>query len=142
MEVTLSAAQDAANRFAIQGSVREVTEHPGGKIHASFVVMAGSRRYLLQNVNTHVFTQPELVMENVAAVTAHLVSHGERTPAVIGTREGGMLWRDETGGVWRTTRGRRCTSPSRRSTTPAHASRRWTRPSRRLRRSVASARNR
>ena len=101
MEVTLSAAQDAANRFAIQGSVREVTEHPGGKIHASFVVMAGSRRYLLQSVNTHVFTQPELVMENVAAVTAHLVSHGERTPAVIGTREGGMLWRDETGGVWR-----------------------------------------
>jgi len=101
MEVTLSAAQDAASRFAIQGTVREVSERPGGKIHASFVVTAGSRRYFLQCMNTQVFARPELVMENVAAVTAHLAASGERTPAIVGTREGGTLWRGEDGTSWR-----------------------------------------
>ena len=100
MEVT-DAAAAAAPRFAIEGAVRDVRPHPGGHIHRSFVVTASERRYLLQRMNTDVFRAPELVMDNIAAVTAHLVKRGQRTLTVIPARAGGSLVRDHAGGCWR-----------------------------------------
>ena len=100
MGVGLSPAESAAGRFAIDGPLREVRPHPGGHIHESFVV-AADRRYLLQRLNTQVFPRPELVMENIAAVTAHLASRGERTLTIVAARDGTRLVRDPSGEAWR-----------------------------------------
>jgi len=97
----LAAATAAAGGFAIDGPVREVRPHPGGHIHRSYIVTGGSRRYLLQGMNTRVFTRPEQVMENVAAVTAHLASRGERTLVIVRARNGDALLRAGDGGTWR-----------------------------------------
>lgn len=97
----IAAATAAAARFAIDSEARDVRPHAGGHIHRSFVVDTGERRFLLQRVNTHVFPRPELVMENIAAVTAYLARRGHRTVDIVAARDGGALVRDGGGGVWR-----------------------------------------
>lgn len=51
----------------------EVDIHPYGDGHINDTYLAQSTpRYILQRINTEVFTRPDQVMENVAAVTEHL----------------------------------------------------------------------
>jgi Ser/Thr protein kinase RdoA (MazF antagonist) len=87
-----------------------VTAHEGGHINDSFVVATSARRYLLQRINTRVFPAPELVMENIVAVTRHIAQllagsntpdAGRRVLTVIATRDGAWLARDASGDAWR-----------------------------------------
>ena len=99
--MSLDRAADAAARFATDGPVRAVRPHSGGHIHASFIVETPTRRWLLQRLNTSVFPRPDLVMANVAAVTAHLAARGERTLTFVPARDGAPLAFDDDGTPWR-----------------------------------------
>lgn len=99
-----------AERFEAVGAVRDVRSYATGHIHDSFVVSARSGRWLLQRMNTHVFAQPERVMQNIAAVTTHLAralaregttGSERRVLRAAPIRGGGWLARDEEGGRWR-----------------------------------------
>ena len=68
------------------------------------------RKYILQRINTSVFKHPEHVMENVEAVTTHIVERLRAegvanpyavTPALIHTRGGQSFHRDRSGAYWR-----------------------------------------
>ena len=69
----------------------------------------GSRRYILQKINTATFTDPDGLMENICGVTEYLrrqaVEQGKDparvTLQVIPTVDGKPYYRDAEGGCWR-----------------------------------------
>lgn len=93
-------ARAAARQFALGGEVAGLERQPGGHINQSWrVSVAGAgaaRRYLLQRINSHVFPQPELVMDNVARVTNHLAGAITLVPT-----HHGKQWLSDDSGVWR-----------------------------------------
>jgi hypothetical protein len=104
----LSHARVVLPRFAVGGPCAALAPHGHGHIHDSFVATVdtseGARRYLLQRLNATVFPDPEAVVANIAAVTAHLRRRRDDERAVLSlvpTHAGGWLERDEEGGTWR-----------------------------------------
>jgi len=109
----LSQARAVLPHFAVAGPASAIAPHGHGHIHDSFAALVegddGARRYLLQRFNTAVFPDPETVLANVAAVTAHLrrrlvergVDAERRVLSLVPTRDGGWLERDQEGDVWR-----------------------------------------
>lgn len=79
-----------------------------GHINDTFALhgMAGgqSHTWLLQRLNHRVFTRPEVVMDNIAAVAHHLAGRSDyplRIPAPFPVSQGGWLYRDDAGDYWR-----------------------------------------
>ena len=119
MEVTAvtptSEARAVADEFALPGPVAAVEPFRGGHINDSWLVTTGGgpARFLLQRINGHVFPRPDLVMENVARVTAHLADAlareavpnvERRTLTLVPTRAGGAAHVDAAGAYWRVLR--------------------------------------
>lgn len=105
---TLAEARHAAACFDFDGAVTALAPYGEGHINDTFLVTAGagaaSRRFILQRINTHVFKQPEKLMENVAAVTRHLekaAGGSAELLRVIPTKAGGNLHTTEQGDAWR-----------------------------------------
>ena len=109
---TLRAAlPDVLRQFRAEGRFREGGPLGNGHIHDTFSVTvdaaAGSRRYVLQHINTRVFPKPLDVMANIVRVTRHLgaklgdAKGGFRAMVVIETREGATWFRDAQGQYWR-----------------------------------------
>lgn len=79
-----------------------------GHINTTFGV-GEPPRYILQKINTAVFTDPEGLMENITAVTAHLrkkiaEAGGDperETLTYLQTKEGGNFYRAANGDCWR-----------------------------------------
>jgi len=100
------AVRTVAGQFWVDGFVTTVQAVPGGHINDTYRIETrqsdGTRRgYLLQRLNAHVFTRPELVMENVARVARHLARRSTRYPALVPSRESGDWVTDTAGRVWR-----------------------------------------
>ena len=60
--------QDILKQFAIEDSI---SRYGNGHINETYLVES-KHRYILQKINTSIFKNPDHVMENIAAVTAHL----------------------------------------------------------------------
>ncbi len=84
--------------------------HPFGNGHINTTFGVGEPpRYILQKINTAVFTDPEGLMENVTAVTAHLRrkiaaaggNPDRETLTYLKTADGKNFYRDEAGNCWR-----------------------------------------
>lgn len=101
-------------RFVIRGSLESAERHGRGHINDTFAIGVRlpdgeARRFILQRVNQQVFHQPVELMENIAAVTAHLrrkiVELGgdpeRETLTVIAAHDGKPYWRDANGDFWR-----------------------------------------
>ena len=105
--------QPLLTAFRFQGAFEDARELCSGNINRTYRLAfadgALRREYILQRINTHVFREPQRVMENIVRVTEHmrkaLIARGEdparRVLEVIPTREGGLLHRDGEGGCWR-----------------------------------------
>ncbi|MGN1098536.1 MAG: phosphotransferase enzyme family protein [Clostridia bacterium] len=79
----------AAEHFNIEGCPVSAVPISGGHINDTCRITASSgKRYILQRINTHVMKNPPLVMENIAAVTAHLRKKGMETLTIVPTLEG------------------------------------------------------
>lgn len=111
-EATL--ARDILPRFRIPGTPVTVRRFGSGLINDTFLCEheeQGRRRtYVLQRINTSVFTEPLRVMENVETVTTHIVDRLRRegvrdpeavTPALVRTLDGASYLVDPRGGFWR-----------------------------------------
>ncbi len=98
-------------QFAADGDFGSATVFPGGLINRSWLVETvagtGSRRFLLQEMNTTVFPRPDLVMRNIALVTEHLGRRApdeptlEFLPLSHPGPDGSFLARQEDGSCWR-----------------------------------------
>ena len=107
-------AARAFEAFAVTGTPAELERIAVGRIHATFLAARTEAghvdRYILQRINTHVFREPERMMENIRRVTEHLrlklteegkESLGRRVLTLYPTKEGQTCWRDADGHWWR-----------------------------------------
>ena len=61
-----------ARRFKLIGEPKNAEPYGGGHINDTYLLDTDSARYILQRVNTNVFTRPVELMENIVNVTAFL----------------------------------------------------------------------
>lgn len=98
--------------FGISGPA-EFSELKGGHINSTFLAVCPAGRFIVQSLNNDVFSAPENVMHNIAAVSAlfedqpdssvvlpHYLSAGERP------------WFEEDGAVWRVYEFMECSAPA------------------------------
>jgi Ser/Thr protein kinase RdoA (MazF antagonist) len=100
----LTEAAAIAARFVLDAPVRRLQPLGGGLINQSFLVEAGGGRWVLQRINGAIFPHPAGIMENLAALSAHLTRHpaaGLRVPALVPAADGGAWVRGDDGAVWR-----------------------------------------
>ena len=101
---------DVCSHFAFSGTVADVKICGNGHINSTYIVTAeNGKRYILQILNTAIFTDPVGVMNNIVAVTDHiragLARAGEDaergTLRVIYTTDGRNGYTDAEGRFWR-----------------------------------------
>ncbi len=103
-----------AQQFSPRGRVVAVREFGNGNINRTFRVTLDNdsvERFILQRINTQVFSRPDLVMRNMRIATAHIQERLDRSPlgpgrrwevpAVLVTRDGSDHWTDNDGSFWR-----------------------------------------
>ncbi len=87
---------DIIAKFDIDGKVVSMDNCGDGHINSTYLAITDTGvKYLLQKINTGVFSKPDEVMENIMNVTGFLKDNGEETLNVIKSRDGGlMVWDD------------------------------------------------
>jgi len=94
----------AAHAFALEGEILSILPTGSGHIHDTYSVTTNRAHYILQRINTNVFTQPDEVMENIRRIGEYLsVSNDSHYHVlnVISTTEEKPLYRDADGSCWR-----------------------------------------
>lgn len=99
-----------AQQFQPEKRVITVESFGNGNINDTFLVTLGDNRasFVLQRINTAVFSQPELVMGNMRLVTEHIKSklppkgqHRWETPQVLTTDNQQNYVKDSADNYWR-----------------------------------------
>ncbi len=98
-----------AERFAFGGEICSCTPYGEGHINGTFLItvrMADGKEalYILQRINTYVFSQPLEMMENIENVTAFLqerLSDPRRVLRLVELKDGGFLFRENEIDCWR-----------------------------------------
>ena len=85
-----------AELFRTDGRPESVTPAGNGHINDTYLVQTDARRYILQRINTHVFSSPAELMENIDAVTCFADSRLRIIPTLTGE-----LYAEEYGQAWR-----------------------------------------
>ncbi len=101
--------------FKLCGEILAVEENFVGHINNTFFVTCksddekGTRRYVIQRVNTSIFKKPDEVMSNIENVTKHIrafyekqgIEASRRTLTVIRTNDDKLGYVDPNGNYWR-----------------------------------------
>lgn len=110
---SLTNTYDIVSRFATEGAVADIRPLGNGLINDTYKVStkeADAPDYVLQRVNTTVFTDVDMLMDNIAAVTRHIrkkleaanVTDIDRKVLRFIAADGGKLYhREADGTVWR-----------------------------------------
>lgn len=97
--------RDLILKFQIQGSPKTCERYGQGHINETYLVTCDSGlRYILQKINKRVFVKPEQLMENIAAVTAHISGRCADPREVLHlvlTKEGNSYYQDVDEEYWR-----------------------------------------
>lgn len=80
--------KQVAEQFELVGDVVEICPYGEGHINLTLLVTTTEKRYIMQKMNTRVFTDPDSLMANICGVTEHLKARGIETLNVIPTRDG------------------------------------------------------
>ena len=64
--------RDIVSEFCIDGQVLSISPAGNGHINDTYLVCTDCGNYILQRINTDVFTDPDALMQNVTAVTEFL----------------------------------------------------------------------
>ncbi|MGK7934493.1 MAG: phosphotransferase enzyme family protein [Xenococcaceae cyanobacterium] len=103
-----------AERFKPQGKIIDIQEYGHGNINNTFLVTldnSAEKHFILQRINTQVFSQPELVMQNICTFSDHVRQklannldnncYYWQVPYVLYTNSNQNHWRDREGSFWR-----------------------------------------
>jgi Ser/Thr protein kinase RdoA (MazF antagonist) len=99
-----------AKEFYAGGQVIQVREFGNGNINDTYLVTTDSvedNPFVLQRINTHVFREPRLIMQNMRTFTEHMrrrareEGHRWEMPRVISTHNGQDFHIDPDGNFWR-----------------------------------------
>jgi len=116
----MSELHNIATRFVASGTISAIEPLGNGNINSTFLVTIEStaegaaqpaKRFVMQQINTEVFHQPALVMQNMAVLSEHLQNALQDLPrrwemprilpAALPTGEASPFWVDDAGGYWR-----------------------------------------
>lgn len=84
-----------AEQFCLQGDVIDICPYGEGHINLTLLVTTNVKRYIMQKMNTKVFTDPDSLMANICGVTEHLRSRGIETLNVVPTKDGKKFLKGE-----------------------------------------------
>ena len=110
---SLTNTYDIVSRFATEGTVADIRPLGNGLINDTYKVStkeADAPDYVLQRVNTTVFTDVDMLMDNIAAVTRHIRKKLEAANVTdidrkvlrfIAADSGKLYHREADGTVWR-----------------------------------------
>jgi Ser/Thr protein kinase RdoA (MazF antagonist) len=99
-----------AQQFAVSSQVIELREFGNGNINDTYLVTTDAseeRYFVLQRINTNVFRQPKLIMQNMRAFTEHMHRRANeegqlwKMPRVMASRDGQDYYLDAEGNFWR-----------------------------------------
>ena len=103
--------ESIAKRFAIEGEVKEIKPLGNGLINDTYKINTdGPKAYVLQRINNAIFTDVELLQNNIVAVTRHirrkLEAAGEsdidrKVLTFVPLRGSDCTWYEEEGKYWR-----------------------------------------
>ncbi len=111
--MTYNTIKSILPHFVFRGTYKSAQEITSGNVNSTYLLdyRDGVTQYLytLQHINTYAFKNPREVMSNIVAVTEHLRASLRRNQEPIDRRvlelikshEGGVLYEDEAGDVWR-----------------------------------------
>lgn len=110
-----SVLSDKIRHFHIEGQYLSAIPFGDGHINDSYCVTfsqnGAAQRYLVQRVNTRIFVNPQVLMQNIARVTNYIAAQladasdkDRRVLHFIPTRRGELFHTDEAGGCWRVMR--------------------------------------
>ncbi|MBQ6510753.1 aminoglycoside phosphotransferase family protein [Candidatus Saccharibacteria bacterium] len=98
----MDAIEAAARQFLVDGTVTNVRRHGSGNINSTFIVTTDKdKKYILQKINTNVFSKPFVLMRNIDSVTSYcretIKKNGgdpeRETLNIVKTQEGKNLMR-------------------------------------------------
>ncbi len=101
-----------AEQFDRSGSIKAIQALGNGNINDTFLVSPNDPsqpRFVLQSINTQVFPEPQLIVQNIRILSEHI---GDRLnkenldrrwemPVLISTKKGQDHWCSEDGSFWR-----------------------------------------
>jgi Ser/Thr protein kinase RdoA (MazF antagonist) len=101
-----------ANNFSVQKQVADVQAFGSGNINDTFLVSlqeSSAHSFILQRINTKVFREPKLVMQNMRTYANHVRDRIENSPPdrrwdvpqILPTHQGQDYWQTESGEFWR-----------------------------------------
>lgn len=106
--IPLNTLKNIAEQFTSGKTISEVAEFGNGNINDTYIVTnTNHEKLVLQRINTHVFKQPQRIMQNMRAFTEHVharVQKEKRTwqsPRVIPAQDGSDFYIDPAGNFWR-----------------------------------------
>ncbi len=92
-------------QFQVKGQPAQCSRYGCGHINETYLVTCDSGlSYILQKINKSIFTQPEQLMENIAATTAHLAKKSDsdrESMHLVLTTDGKTFYKDADGEYWR-----------------------------------------
>lgn len=77
-----------AEQFELAGDIISIEPYGEGHINVTLLVTTSEKRYIMQKMNTYVFSKPIELMKNICNVTEHVASKGLETLNVIPTKNG------------------------------------------------------
>lgn len=105
--------QQIADEFALEGEIVDIKPHGNGHINDTYLVTTQKEKeqffYILQHINTAIFTKPEQLMANILGVTEHLrkkfLAEGKEgsrcTLTIIPVKSGNLYYKDGDGKCYR-----------------------------------------
>ncbi|MCI8388571.1 MAG: aminoglycoside phosphotransferase family protein [Clostridiales bacterium] len=95
-------------KFKVAGNPTEIKQLTCGNINQTYrITMSDGVRYILQNININIFTDPVGLMNNIFGVCAHIKAklpeeeRDRRAMTFIDTKDGEHFYRDDDGKCWR-----------------------------------------
>jgi Ser/Thr protein kinase RdoA (MazF antagonist) len=101
-----------AQQFSPQKQITDIQPFGSGNINDTFLVSlqeAADQSFILQRINTKVFHEPKLVMQNMRVYTNHVrdrlqdqpLERRWDIPKILPTQQGQDYWQTESGEFWR-----------------------------------------
>ena len=91
----LNLYKNIAEQFEILGDVVDICPYGEGHINLTLLVTTTQKRYIMQKMNTRVFTDPDALMANICGVTEHLRARNIETLYVVPTKDGARYLKGE-----------------------------------------------
>lgn len=94
MELSNKKVMEIASKFAIKGEIKAVEKYGNGHINRTYLIITDSRKYILQRINSSIFTNVEGLMNNIVRVTEHLKENNVNTLSIIPTFDAKLYYKD------------------------------------------------